>query len=129
MKAMGLRLLSSALGQPGLRTEPGPSEAKLCRAGAVPSSLLHPHGTCWGTEPGAQGGVPGAGGSAAVCAGGKLCSGGGSTKLQSLNLKPLGLHTRVAEPVTVKSERDGEGEERARAQIGSDSGALSELLW
>lgn len=44
-------------------------------------------------------------------------------------MKLFWLHTRVAEPVIVKSEEGREGEERAGVEIGSDSGTFSKLLW
>ena len=109
------------------RRAPGPSEAKSAEncarlEGSPAPHALHPP---WDTQRGVPGGARGS----AAIPGRKFGSGGGSAKLQWLGVKLLGLHTRVAEAVTAKSERGREGEERAGVEIGSDSGTFSELLW
>lgn len=72
-------------------------------AGVVPSTPLH---LPWNREP--QRGVPGVRGLGTHPGQDLGCVGGGA-KLQSLNVKLPRLHTRVAEPVTVKSERAEKG--------------------
>lgn len=83
------------------------SEAKFAescaRPGAAPNTLVR---LPWNTEP--QQGVPGMRG-LGTRPGQALGCGGGGAKLQSLNVKLPRLHTRVAEPVTVKSERAEKG--------------------
>lgn len=58
-----------------------------------------------------------------------LACGGGGAKRQPLNVKLPRLHTRVAEPDTVKSERAEKGKSEPGWKSEAILGTFSELLW